>query len=104
MLGTLGGLCMVWGVAMLWRVPHTTLGCSLISGAVLCFAIEAWVQTKFIAGIVGTLLGAFGFWKFCAGEPRIVASVAFPISAVLGGVSLWVLGIAKQARANKFDY
>ncbi len=101
--GVTGAIAALSGATILASLPHTRLGMMLIAGAVLCFAMEAAVETKGIGGIAGSFLCGWGFWKFCAGEPSISPAVAFPLSAVFGIVTTGLLAIAKRARRNKIS-
>jgi membrane-bound ClpP family serine protease len=99
--GVFGAVCALAGTAALAAMPHTALGLALIAGSLICFAVEASLETSFVAGVAGSALWAFGFWKLFPAPMSISPLVAFPVSAFLGSVTTWLLWIAKRARRNK---
>jgi len=94
--GLAGVVCVLAGVAAFLRMPHGGPGLALILGAAACFAAEALFETFCLAGVLGSVLWAAGFWKLGVYPPLDVA-----VSAVLGGAITWLLSIAKRARQNK---
>ena len=99
--GVAGACSVLGGLAILWRIPHTTIGLALIGAAMVCFAVEAAFQNRFVAGTAATVLLANGFWKLCAVAPGIRPEMAFPVSAIFGAITLALLSVAKRARRNK---
>jgi hypothetical protein len=73
----------------------------LIGGAIVSIGLEAGIRTYCVAGVAGSVLWAVGFWKLCPAPNAISPEVVFPVTAVFGGVSIFLLNIAKRARANK---
>jgi membrane-bound ClpP family serine protease len=99
--GIVGAILAICGIEMLSRAPNTVLGISLIGGAIVCFVVEAAFRTYFVAGTIATLLLGWGFWKLYATPPCILPQLAFPISALFGGITTALLFAAKRARQNK---
>lgn len=99
--GVTGGLLMILGTALLWRLPHSGLGLALIGAAIVIFGLEARFRTHYLAGIAGSIFWAIGFWKLCPAPDEILPQVVFPVTVLFGGVSTFLLGVAKRARANK---
>jgi len=98
--GVTGSIAALVGLALLWRLPHTTLGISLLGASVVCFAIESAFETHWIAGISAAILWGWGFWRLCT-TPSVLPQLAFPVSAVFGFVTTALLSIAQRARRNK---
>jgi membrane-bound ClpP family serine protease len=99
--GVAGVLLAMSGMYWLWQLQPAVLGLELLTAALACFALEACFKTYFAAGIVGTALLAFGFWKLYDEPPWIVAGLAFPMSALLGVATTVLLAIVRRARRNK---
>ena len=99
--GVVGAIVALAGVAMLTRVPHTALGMSLIGTSILCFVVDAAVETYWMAGVAATVLWAWGFWRLCPGADAMLPQVVFPVSLVFGALTTVLLSIAKLARRNK---
>jgi membrane-bound ClpP family serine protease len=101
--GLAGAVLFLSGVAGLWNLPHTLPGMTLIAAAILAFVIEAFFRTCFVAGILGTILLASGFWKLCPPPIAIAPGLILPLTALFGVLTLKLFAIAKQARRNKRD-
>jgi len=93
--GVAGAICALAGVAGL-HAPPTGSAIAAILGATVCFAAEACFETFFIAGVLGSVLWAAGFRTLGVSPPVVVFG-----SALFGGVTSWLLSIAKRARRNK---
>ncbi len=95
--GVSGAIVALAGLAMLWRLPHNTMDLVLIAGSMLCFFVEAGFETYWIGGTIGTVLFGWGFW-------RVIPNAAiFPVSAVFGLITTWLLSISRRARGNKLS-
>ncbi len=91
--GVAGAICVLAGAAALHATPAVSL---LLLAAVICFLIEAAFETFRTAGVLGSALWAAGFWKLGVSPPVVLS-----VSAFFGGVTIWLLSIAKRARRNK---
>lgn len=99
--GVAGAIVSLAGVAMLTHVPHTVFGMSLIGSSVLCFVLDAAIETYWTAGVAATALWAWGFWRLCPGADATLPWVVFPVSLLFGALTTVLLSIARQARRNK---
>ena len=99
--GVVGAVMTMSGIFWLWRLQPAGLGLELLAGAMACFALEACFSNTFVAGIAGTVLLGFGFWKLYSEPPWIVGGLAFPMSALLGAATTALLERARRARRNK---
>ncbi len=96
--GVAGAIMALTGIAAIAATPHPAItGVLLIAGAIIFFALEAAFETLYLAGILASALWAIGFLKLCP----ILPQVAFPVSALFGAITTWLLSIAKRARRNK---
>jgi membrane-bound ClpP family serine protease len=100
LLGVTGLISALVGWAQLWRIPHTSLGLGLLAGGLIAFLVEARFETRFAAAVSGSALLGCGFWKLCPAAP-IEPIAAFSLTAILGGITTWLLGVAKRGRRNK---
>ena len=82
--GILGALMTMFGIYGLSGRSVSAIGTGLIAAGMVCFGLEAALQTYFIAGAAASILLACGFWKLYASPPWIVASLAFPLSLLFG--------------------
>jgi len=91
--GLAGAVCALAGFS---RMPLNSAGAVLILGAAVCFGLEAAFETFLSAGVLGSALWAAAFWRAGASPPLVLC-----VSALFGGVTTWLLSIAKRARRNK---
>ncbi len=99
--GVVGALIALAGVSLLMRFPLTRFGMSLIGASILCFVVDAAVDTYWVAGVAGTVLWALGFWKLCRGVDAVLPQVVIPVSLIFGALTTVLLSIARRARRNK---
>jgi len=99
--GFLGLAAALAGAFCLWRHSPTAAGLGLLGGALILFVLDAAVETFHIAGTLGTVALAAGFWKLFDKPPLISAGLAFSLSLVLGGVTILLNRGARRARRNK---
>lgn len=94
--GAAGALSALCGLALLLRVPHPSAPIILLLIAACCFAMDAFIQTWFLACIAGTLLLAYAFSHL--GVTPLLAYTATPLFG-LGTAAL--NSVARRARRNK---
>jgi membrane-bound serine protease (ClpP class) len=99
--GLLGSIMAVSGFYWLWRNSPMKPGILLLILAVLSFIAEAFWGSHFIAGILGTLSLAGGFFLLFPLGRRIAPGLAIPISIVFGAVTTFLAFEGKRARRNK---
>jgi membrane-bound ClpP family serine protease len=99
--GVLGLGATLTGSYFLWRHSPSVLGLELLGAAVVLLAVDAIVDSYFVAGVAGTAALAIGFWKLFDGTQRIEAVLAFPLCVVFGVTTMVLSHGAKRARRNK---
>jgi membrane-bound serine protease (ClpP class) len=99
--GLLGSVMAVAGSYWLWRNSPVTSGMLLLILAAILLITETLWGTHFIAGLLGTLLLACGFFLLFPAERRIAPGMAIPISVVFGVITIFLAFEAKRGRRNK---
>lgn len=94
--GTAGVLLFIIGLNLFIRLPQAGLGLLFMAGAIGFFVLESIFSAYYLAGIIATALLARGFWMLGVAPP-----LAFPITGLLGCVTVALLSIARRARRNK---
>jgi membrane-bound ClpP family serine protease len=102
--GLAGAAVALTGGYFLWRNSPAALGLELLAGAAALFAVEALLDTYFIAGLLGTAAAASGFCKLFAGRSGIAAGLAVPLCLLFGGVTIFLSRGVKRARRNKRNF
>jgi membrane-bound ClpP family serine protease len=104
--GVLGLGAVLVGGYFLWLHSPSTLGITFLGAAAALFAVEAVVNTYFVAGAAGTAAMAIGFWKLYDNSPGIGsrginAVLVFPLCVAFGVATIVLSHGAKRARQNK---
>jgi hypothetical protein len=92
------------GGCFLWRNSPTGLGVELLAGGVVLLAVEALLDTYFLAGLLGTAAAASGFCTLFAGRSGIAPVLAIPLCLIFGAVTIFLSSGAKRARRNKRNF
>jgi len=100
--GVLGLGAALTGAYFLWLHSPTTFGLQFLGAAVALFAIDAMVNSYFVAGVAGAVAMTIGFWKLFDGPRGIVAGLAFPLCLLFGSITMFLSYGAKRARRNKW--
>ena len=97
----LGSAAAVTGSYFLWQALPSSIGLELLGISALLFLLDAYVDTRFIAGAGATAALAFGFVKLIAGEHGIRLWLALPWCLVFGAITMFLNWAARRARRNK---
>ncbi|MBV9266979.1 MAG: hypothetical protein JO061_12490 [Acidobacteriaceae bacterium] len=99
--GVGGCVLLAWGGYSLAKHSVTAAGLALIGASVLLFVTEAAWDTRFIAGLAGTVALCVGSTMLLAGRPRISTTVGCTMSVLFGAVTTVLAAAARRARRNK---
>ena len=97
----LGSAAAVTGGYFLWRDLPSPLGVNLLGAAALLFLVDAYIDTRFVAGTVATTALAFGFVKLIFGAHGIRPLLAVPWCIAFGAITMMLNWAARRARRNK---
>lgn len=101
--GVLGSIVLIVGAYFLWQNSPAGIGLLAVGLAALLFLVETLWNTRFAAGIAGTILLSFGFCRLFTGSNRIGVSLAIPVCIVFGAISVFLAYGARRARQNKWS-
>ncbi|HEY3937117.1 MAG TPA: hypothetical protein VGL97_06785 [Bryobacteraceae bacterium] len=102
--GLTGAALALAGGHSLWRNSPAWLGLELLAGAAALFAVEAFFDTYFLAGVLATVAAACGFCRLFQGHPGISPTLAIPLCLLFGIVTVFLSRGAKRARRNKRNF
>ena len=96
-----GAAAAITGGVFLCRMSPSTIGLESLATAALLFLIDAYVNTRFAAGVVATGALAFGFVRLIGGDHGIRPLLAIPWCIVFGAITTGLNWAARRARRNK---
>ncbi len=99
--GVLGAAAAVTGGYFLWRAAPTTFGLTALALAAVLFLLDAYLETRFVAGTLATLAMTYGFIELLSGPHGIDRRLAVPWCIVFGAVTAGLNWAARKARRNK---
>jgi len=99
--GVLGAGAAVTGGYFLWQVHPTPSGLTFLAAAAVLFLLDAYLETRFVAGFLATGALVYGFSKLISGPQGIRLVLAVPWCIAFGVVTVGLNWAAKKARRNK---
>lgn len=102
--GLTGAALALVGGHVLWRNSPAPFGLGLLAGAAALFAVEAFFDTYFLAGVLATGAAACGFCKLFPGHPEISPMLTIPLCLLFGIITVFLSRSAKRARRNKRNF
>jgi membrane-bound serine protease (ClpP class) len=101
--GVAGGISLLLGLSSLSLLPINWVGAALLALALGMFILEAKVTSHGILGVGGTVAMVLGALLLVEGPPelRIHLSTALAVSLPFAAVTIFLVSMVIQARANK---
>jgi membrane-bound serine protease (ClpP class) len=99
--GIAGTGSVLTGGYFLWLASPAPLGLELLASAAVMLALDACVDTLYVAGTVATAALALGFTRLIIGPNRIQPVWAVPLCIALGSVTMALNAAGRRARRNK---
>lgn len=98
--GCIGVALFIWGGYQVWLFRPTTSGCLLLALAALLFVLESLVDTRFLAGVAGTIVLFAGLKLLLPSHPPNTV-LMLSLSLILGVVTTLACVSSREARRNK---
>lgn len=99
--GCAGVALLLWGGYRLWSFGPTRAGGLLLAVAVILFATELLVNSRYVAGVAGTAALFAGLRTLLPAAHSFNTAFAFSVSLVLGVITTLACISAREARRSK---
>jgi len=99
--GVLGAAAAATGGYFLLRAEPSHSALVFLAVALVLFLLDAYLDTRFIAGVLGTCVLVYGFLRLIREPHRIHPALVLLWCVALGGVTVWLNWAARRARRNK---
>ena len=99
--GICGAAAAVTGGYFLWHAAPTVVGLELLAAAAAFFVLDAFANTRFLAGTIATTAQTFGFIKLIPSPRGIRPVLAIPWCIVFGIITMGLNWASRRARCNK---